>query len=64
MKGIGAGVSEFLHGDCIKLLGELQTRGEMLLIDGAHSYAGAKRDFEVLLGADVGASGARRGVLT
>lgn len=53
MKGIGAGVSEFLHGDCVKLLGELQTRGEkldLLLIDGDHSYAGAKRDFEVLRG--------------
>jgi hypothetical protein len=53
LDGIGAGVAEFLQGDCEKLLGELRERGEkldLLLIDGDHSYEGVKKDFEVLRG--------------
>jgi hypothetical protein len=49
--GTGAGVSEFLQGDCEKLLGEIQKRGgelDFLLIDGDHSYEGSQKDFEVL----------------
>jgi hypothetical protein len=51
MDGAGAGISEFLRGDCEKFLEELQKRGgklDLLLIDGDHSYEGAKKDFEVL----------------
>lgn len=53
MRGAGAGVAEFLQGDSVVFAGELRKRGEtldVLLIDGDHSYEGAKKDFETLRG--------------